>query len=128
MSIPWERIPIFAGLSPEALDFLTGKAREIDAPAGEIVIREGEPGNKMFVIRAGEVKVWKGKKDGTQFVIARLKSGDFFGEMCILETLNRAATVEATTNAELFSLSSMTFYQFYQSMPEQYSILVLNIA
>jgi CRP-like cAMP-binding protein len=60
--------------------------------------------------------------------IARLGAGDFFGEMCILETLPRAATVETVTESLLSSLSSINFYQFYQAMPEQYSILLLNIA
>src|SRR4051812_22342863 len=116
MSILWEKIPIFAGLKPEALSFLTNKAKDLSSTTGEMVVREGEVGNKMFVIRSGEVRVWKGKKDATQIEIARLTTGDFFGEMCILETLPRAASVEATTDSLLCSLSSITFYQFYQSM------------
>jgi CRP/FNR family transcriptional regulator, cyclic AMP receptor protein len=128
MSIPWDKIPIFAGLQPKAIEFLTEKARDLTVPVSDTIIREGETGNRMFVIRSGEVRVWKGKKDGTQFEVARLKAGDFFGEMCILETLPRTATVEATVDTVLCSLSSITFYQFYQSMPDQYSILVLNIA
>jgi len=128
MSIAWEKIPIFAGLKPEALSFLTSKAKELVAAKGEIIVREGEVGNKLFVIRSGEVRVWKGKKNASQLEIARLTSGDFFGEMCILETLPRAANVEGVVDSELCSLSSISFYQFYQSMPDQYSILVLNIA
>jgi CRP-like cAMP-binding protein len=48
--------------------------------------------------------------------------------MCILETLPRAATVRAFEATSLDALSSMAFYELYRAMPEQYSILVLNIA
>lgn len=128
VSIAWEKIPIFAGLKPEALSFLTSKSKDLSSQAGEMIVHEGEVGNKMFLIRSGEVRVWKGKKSANPVEIARLTTGDFFGEMCILETLPRAASVEAAIDSQLCSLSSIVFYQFYQSMPDQYSILVLNIA
>jgi CRP/FNR family transcriptional regulator, cyclic AMP receptor protein len=128
MSIPWEKIPIFAGLTPEALELLTQKAKSSIAAAGDFVVREGEAGNRMFIIRSGSVRVWKSKGDASQVEIARLSSGDFFGEMCILETLPRAATIEALEESGLCALSSMAFYDFYRAMPDQYSILVLNIA
>jgi CRP/FNR family transcriptional regulator, cyclic AMP receptor protein len=126
VSIAWEKIPIFAGLQPRALEFLRGKAKEVVAAPGEILVREGETGNRIFLIRSGEVRVWKGEGDPVE--IARLRAGDFFGEMCILETLPRAATVEAVTDSLFCSFSSINFYHFYEAMPDQYSILVLNIA
>lgn len=128
MDVPWEKIPIFAGLSPEALQFLTGKAKPVTIAADEFVVREGETGNRMFIIRSGAVKVWKGKADQSQVEIARLEAGDFFGEMCILETLPRAASIQAAQESSLCALSSIAFYDLYRAMPEQYSILVLNIA
>jgi len=48
--------------------------------------------------------------------------------MCILETLPRSATVQATEDATLYSLSSIVFYQLYESLPRQYGILLVNIA
>ena len=127
MSIAWEKIPILAGLTKEALDFLAARAKTATAAPGEIVVREGEAGNRMFIIRSGEVRVWKSGSEG-RVEIARLGAGNFFGEMCILETLTRAATVEAVEETELCSLSSIAFYELYQKMPDQYSIVVLNIA
>jgi CRP/FNR family transcriptional regulator, cyclic AMP receptor protein len=128
MSIPWEKIPIFAGLTAPALAFLTEKAKTTAAAEGDYVVREGETGNRMFIIRSGSVKVCKGRKDATEIEIARLQTGDFFGEMCILETLPRAASIQALEESSLCSLSSIAFYDFYRAMPDQYSILVLNIA
>src|SRR5687767_531660 len=117
VSIAWEKIPIFAGLQPRALEFLSGKAKEVVAAPGEILVREGETGNRIFLIRSGEVRVWKGESDPVE--IARLRAGDFFGEMCILETLPRAATVEAVTDSVFCSFSSINFYHFYEAMPDQ---------
>jgi CRP-like cAMP-binding protein len=127
MSIAWEKIPIFAGLTPEALEFLAGKSQELTCPAGELVVKEGEPGNKMFIIRSGRVRV-SIQNDSGQVQLAELHAPDFFGEMCILETLPRTATIQALEQTTLGSLSSIAFYQFYRAMPGQHSILVLNIA
>ena len=64
----------------------------------------------------------------TERWLARLKAGDFFGEMCILETLPRVATVQAVAETRLFSISSLTFLKLYDAMPAQYGLLLLNLA
>ena len=125
-AVQWEKIPIFAGLHASALEFLIAKSQEVVARPGEIIVREGETGNRMFLIRSGQVRVRKGESDPVE--IAIVSAGDFFGEMCILETLPRTATVEALTDCVFSTLSSINFYQFYEAMPSQYSILILNIA
>ena len=70
--------------------------------------------------------LYNGKTDEVE--LAKLGERDFFGEMCILETLPRSATVQAVVDTTLYSLTAMTFYHLYQAMPGQYSILLLNIA
>jgi CRP/FNR family transcriptional regulator, cyclic AMP receptor protein len=127
MAIAWENVPIFAGLSAEALQFLGARAKAAQCAEGETIVREGESGNRMFIVRSGAVQVLK-NASGDALEIARLQAGDFFGEMCILETLPRAATIRALAATEFDSLSSLAFYELFKSMPDQYSILVLNIA
>jgi CRP-like cAMP-binding protein len=124
---PWQKVPIFAGLTTDAFEFLASRARESDYRPGERIATEGDHGNTMFVIRSGEVRVWKAGADG-EIEIARLGSGDFCGEMCILETLPRVASIDAVTPTHVNKLSSIAFYQFYRSMPDQYGLLILNIA
>jgi CRP/FNR family cyclic AMP-dependent transcriptional regulator len=128
VTFPWEKYPVFAGLNAEALDFLRGKAGELQVQEGEVIVREGELGNRMFLLSEGTVRVCKrfGSTEVTE--LARLRVGEFFGEMCILETLPRSATVQALEASHLFFLTSVSFYRFYEAMPAQYSILVLNIA
>lgn len=123
-----KNVPIFAGLEEAAINLLWERAVETRVPAGSAIVREGEIGNRFFLVGKGSVTVCKHCGQPIEIELARLGVGDFFGEMCILETLPRAATVLAVTDATLYSLTSMAFYHLYEVMPGQYSILVLNIA
>lgn len=123
-----ESVPIFAGLNAAALDLLMAEAEEVSIPSGSVIVSEGEPGNQMYVIASGMVRVCKRFDRADEVELARLRAGNFFGEMCILETLPRAATVQAVPATRLYTLSSQTFYHLFKTMPEQYSLLLLNIA
>jgi CRP-like cAMP-binding protein len=76
----------------------------------------------------GEVRVVKHLGEACETELARLKERDFFGEMCILETLPRSASVQAVTDVVVYSVSSMDFLKLYQQHPAQYGILLLNLA
>lgn len=128
MPAPLQNVPIFAGLNEAALNLLWERAREIKAAAGDVVVREGETGNRLFVVGEGQVRVCKNFGQPDELELANLGPRNFFGEMCILETLARSATVQAVTDTTLYSLTSLVFYHLYESMPAQHSILVLNIA
>jgi CRP-like cAMP-binding protein len=123
-----QKVPIMAGLDEPAVSMLTERAVESKAPAGGVIIKEGEAGNRFFLVAQGSVRVCRRFGEPDEVELARLGERDFFGEMCILETLPRSATVQAVVDTTLYSLTSMTFYHLYQSMPDQYSILLLNIA
>lgn len=121
-------VPIFAGLDDEALALLMDNARQLSCPAGDVIVREGESSNEMFVIAEGSVRIWKRFGTPEQVELGLLAKKDFFGEMCILETLPRAATVQAVVDCELVGLKSMAFYRLHRARPDQHGILVLNLA
>ena len=123
-----QTVPILAGLDEAALDLLWARAEVSQAQAGSVIVREGDVGNRLFVIAEGSVKVCKDFGLPKEIELTRLGKGEFFGEMCILDTLPRSATVQALTDTALFSLTSLTFHQLYKAAPAQYSILVLNLA
>jgi CRP/FNR family cyclic AMP-dependent transcriptional regulator len=123
-----EKVPIFAGLNEPAIRLLIDEAEEITAPAGSVIVSEGESGHQMYVIASGLVRVCKKFDRADETELARLRAGNFFGEMCILETLPRAATVQAVPDTTLYTLSSQTFYHLFKAMPDQYSLLLLNIS
>lgn len=121
-------VSILGGLNEASLSLLAHEAQRVVIHAGAPIVREGETGNQLFLIESGSVRVCKrwGEADETELI--KLGPNDFFGEMCILETLPRSATVQAVTKTVLFRISSITFYHLYQKIPDQYTMLVLNIA
>lgn len=121
-------VPIFAGLSDEAIDLMVKHAHETHTKPGDCIVREGESGNRFYLIGAGEVRVVKQLDTPHEVELARLGPHDFFGEMCILETLPRSASVQAITDTTAFALSSLDFLYLYEKLPAEYGILVLNLA
>jgi len=124
----FEKVAIFAGLNEAAIQLLIDESEETAAPAGSVIVSEGETGHQMYVIASGMVRVCKRFDRSDEVELARLRAGNFFGEMCILETLPRAATVQAVPDTQLYMLSSETFHHLFRQMPDQYGILLLNIA
>jgi len=76
---------------------------ERDYAAGETIIREGDTSTEMFIIQEGKVAVTKRIGENEVF-LATLQRGDFFGEMSLLESLPRNATVRALTQTRLVAI------------------------
>src|SRR5437868_5512099 len=77
-------------------------------PVGTVLFREGEPGEKMYVIRAGKVNIWKTISD-SQITLAVLGAGEFFGEMALLEGLPRSAGATVVEEAALIEVDGPSF-------------------
>jgi MFS family permease len=97
-------IPIFAPLPAPELEGLARALEPLHVAAGTVVIREGETGDRFYAIATGELQV---TKDGRN--VKLLRRGDGFGEIALIQDVPRTATVTATTNAELFSLTKEPF-------------------
>jgi CRP-like cAMP-binding protein len=122
------KVPIFAGLNDKALKIFLENAERMEVPADEVIAREGEDNNCMYLIETGEVCIIKNFNTPNAVKLAVLGPGEFFGEMCILETLPRAATGKAVGPATVVSVASTAFYYLFEKMPKQHSILLLNLA
>src|SRR5512147_476897 len=75
---------------------------------GEFIVRQGEVGDRMFIIQSGKVRVSR-MTDNREIQLAELKEGDFFGEMAIIDREVRSATVSAMGEVRLLSIDKKTF-------------------
>ncbi len=122
------RLPVMAGLNDPALEFLGGLATEENYAAGTVIVREGEPGDRVYFICEGRVRVVKDHGALEPVVLAEMGAGEYFGEMSLVESVARSASVAVVEPARVFTLKSVNFYKLYLKQPDQYGIVVLNIA
>jgi signal transduction histidine kinase len=102
------QVPLLADLSEEDLEQLYGMATTVSIPAGELVLREGDPGDSLFVVLDGQLEVTK--RQGRQDVLlAVYKPGQFFGEMALLEQAPRSASVRTLRESRLLVISQAAF-------------------
>jgi uncharacterized protein YhbP (UPF0306 family) len=92
----------------ESLGF-TGELQPINVAAGEIIVRQGAPADKIFIIVKGEVIVEREEPDGSKVELETLKDGQFFGEVAIMRDTPREATARAKTDVTLLALQRDTF-------------------
>jgi CRP-like cAMP-binding protein len=97
-------LAIFRPLPPPTLEFLASKLTYHEVAADDVVIREGETGDRFYVIAEGRVDVDAGGEHRGE-----LGPGDFFGEIALLRNVERTATVTALEDSVLFSLSRDEF-------------------
>lgn len=84
---------------------------------GEIIFREGDAGETMFIIQEGEVRIHKRVRD-QETTLAVLKDGDFFGEMAIIDKEPRSASATSETESRLIVLSDEIFESQIQTNPK----------
>jgi ATP-binding cassette subfamily B protein len=99
----------FAVLGPDAVATMLRSATERHVEAGELVVREGEPGDRWWMIESGRLTVFTGGEPRRD--IRFLRTGDFFGELALLQRGPRTASVEANTDAVLLELPGATFHE-----------------
>jgi CRP/FNR family transcriptional regulator, cyclic AMP receptor protein len=107
-----EQIAIFSGLSKGELQRISRWTDQISVPAGHELAREGQFAHEFFVIENGTAEVLKGDER-----IAELGPGDFFGEIGLLETERRTASVVATSDMDLVVMFQREFKAMEKDMP-----------
>ncbi len=95
------KVPLFNGLSKKELKLVANLVREQRYAPGSVIVKEGASGQGLYVVQEGAVSVRKGGRR-----VARLGPGDFFGEMSILDSGPRTASVEADTETVCLTLAS----------------------
>ncbi|MDO8106430.1 Crp/Fnr family transcriptional regulator [Isoptericola sp. b441] len=97
--------PLFAAIDEDASRALLRTMERIDLPRGRAVFREGDPGDRLYVIGAGSVKLGRRAPDGRENLLSVLGPGEMFGELSLFDPGPRTATATAVNDALLFELS-----------------------
>lgn len=106
------KVPIFAHCSDDEIASISDLARESSFAPGQIIVTQGTPGQAFYMVLSGRVEV---RRDGVP--LGQLSSGEFFGEMSLLDQAPRSATISATENTVCLMLSSWDFRALIERSP-----------
>jgi CRP/FNR family cyclic AMP-dependent transcriptional regulator len=99
------RINLFSGLPPVYLQRIEALGQVESHPAGSQVFAEGTPGDKVYLILEGKVRISRTVPGIGEEALAVLKAGDYFGEMALIDDFPRSADARAHETARLFVIS-----------------------
>lgn len=85
---------------------------------GDVIFREGEPGDRMYAVMDGEVEVFHEEPDGRVLVIATLEHGQYFGEMALLSSAPRVASARAVGRVRVAAVGREDFETLYANLPD----------
>jgi len=105
--------PLFQQLSPFEIDWVLSRFVPEHVGSGETIIRQGESGDRFYLIVAGACRVWR----EPSVAVARLGAGEYFGEIALLRDIPRTATVTAESDVDLLTLSRDDFRELFSEQP-----------
>lgn len=110
------KCPAFTGLTPTALSGVADKMKREQHAEGSTIIRQGDPGEKFYIIRNGAVNVQRETAQGS-VLVATLKDGEFFGEAALITGDPRNASVVSATDTDLYTLDRADFRSAIDTSP-----------
>ena len=108
------KVPFFRGLPAEDFDQVVDLLRPLTFLADEVVVRQGDSGDSLFLIGRGVVRV---VREGSDEPLATLMAGDFFGEAALISGNRRNATVKAVTHCSLYELRRKDLETLHELRP-----------
>ena len=111
-------IPLFAQVADDDLEQIASHLIERRYPRNTTIVEEGLPGDYMYIIREGRVKVTKLSDDGREKILEFLDEGAFVGEMALFERAPRSASVKTLTPVRLLALSQTDFIGLLKKSPD----------
>ena len=120
------QVPLFGGLPDSALQRLLELMQLRACATGEVICAEGDAAREMFIVRTGAVEVRKRALAGDA-CLARLRAGDEFGEMSLIDIQPRSASVVACESTYLYVLGNMDLLALYEEDLPSYSFFLQNL-
>jgi MFS family permease len=115
------RLPLFAGVPTPTLEAVATRLVPVAARAGDVVVRQGDPADRFYVIESGTFVVTRSESgqpaDSAPARLRTMTSGEVFGEIGLLRATARTATVTATTDGALLALDGASFLELVNAGP-----------
>jgi CRP/FNR family transcriptional regulator, cyclic AMP receptor protein len=108
---------IFSDLDNEALEQLGRYAKHTMLKRGATIFSKGDPGNSLYAVVAGTVKISISSPDGRNAILNLVGPGETFGEMSVLDGQTRSADAIANTNCEIYVIDRRDFLPFMRNQP-----------
>ena len=118
-----ERVPIFEACSVRQLRAVADISKVVEVPERTTLTRQGEPGDEFFIIIDGAALVTLSLHRRH-----RLRPGEFFGEMSLLDGEPRSATVKAETDLRVLVINRLHFWELLREVPELTQQMLVNLS
>jgi CRP/FNR family cyclic AMP-dependent transcriptional regulator len=112
------RAPLFAALDDEAATALLASMEQVELPRGGILFNEGEPGDRLYVITTGKIKLGRTSPDGRENLLAVLGPGEMFGELSLFDPGPRTATATAVSDVVVVGLGNADLQEWLSGRPD----------
>jgi CRP/FNR family transcriptional regulator, cyclic AMP receptor protein len=122
------RAPLFAPLDDEAAAALLSSMEEVQLPRGAALFQEGDPGDRLYVITSGKIKLGLSSPDGRENLLAVLGPGEMFGELSLFDPGPRTATATAVSDAQLVGLGNADLQSWLSGRPDVARYLLRALA
>ena len=122
------RSGIFQGVDPEAAEALAKEMELIETRKGEVIFSEGEPGDSLYIVLSGKLKIGRRAGDGRQNLIAVMGPSDMLGELSLFDPGPRTATATAVTATTLSGLGNDALDPLLSQRPEVAGRLLAALA
>jgi len=122
------RAPLFASLDDEAFAALTKEITEVDLSRGATLFYEGDPGDQLYFIVSGKMKLGRTASDGRENLVAVMGPGEIFGEMALFDPSPRSTSATAVSETRLAGLKHENLRKVIQHSPEVSAQLLQALA
>jgi len=113
------RIPFFTALPPEELDRLVAELDAVNLKSGEVLFREGDSGEHLYVVVSGELEILMAPNTGDELILNTLQAGEYLGEMSLVQPDGlRTASARARGDVSLLSMNRQQFKDLLNRHPE----------
>ncbi len=118
------RIPFFTDLPADELDRIMAQLEIVNLKAGEILFREGEAGEHMYIVVSGDLEILMAPNTDNELILNRVPQGEYIGEMSLITGAPRTASVRAHGDVVLLSMSRSQLMDLLQTHPHLASTMV----